>query len=59
MNLPKETTIFYIQEKLIVELDKQLLDHISEDDDVDKVNTKMVSTLKNSLGRCNIKRNDV
>ena len=38
-----------IQEKLTVELDKQLLDHISEDDDVDTVNTNIVSTVKNSV----------
>ena len=38
-----------IQEKLTVELDKQLLNYISENDDVDTVNTKIVSTVKNAV----------
>ena len=38
-----------IQEKLTAELDKQLLNYINENDDLDTVNTKIVSTVKNAV----------
>ena len=44
------STLPEIQEKLTVELDKQLLIYISENDDLDTMNTKIVSkTVKNAV----------